>query len=854
MTTGIKMGEAFVDLRYRVDQLARDLTTAKAKVGQQVDEMKREVVQRTSGMFDGVTKQLDGVSTAISTVRNLAVVAFAVQAAQAAYTFARSIAQAGTEARLLQARLAGITGDARAFDMAKESADRLGLAVRTTADTMARFAMAGREIGLTTGEVQKLTEVVVNLGRLSGSSGQELESAAFQLSQALASGTLQGDELRSILENMPALAKVLAEELGVGVGQLRALGAEGKLTSEVVATALLGAFDGVSRKIEELPPTMEQASARMANAWQEVLAGLDQALGVSKALLAIYEGLANVGDATASGVEALAVLTGGADEATTVRVLEDRLKALQAERDRIANGPDLLGPIGSSARTVEEITGELREVEQQLGAIRLAALALPDPLVPPTSADIARQAAGPKAVDPDAFIALSDVGPARPELLPDSGDIARQIAATERAEAEKTRIEEEAERERETKRRARGAEARAAREREAAAAAALLRALETPQEAYSRKVEEAAELRRKQLLTEEQYQRVVAAAEEAKAKASENAVAARKRLELEAEGAQVMEATRTAAERYAAELERLQELQAAGAIDTQTYTRATIAAGEGLAKAEAAARAERERALRDQLQAKEDQDEATRELRLRYDPAFAMRAALDEYLAMAEEKGTLAGEALADGLQTAESALSGFLQNVATGEDVFSALGDAAEDFGRRMLDVLADIAAQQVITGILGSFAGAGFASTASPAATASRTPGGGAQRFGYQGMVLEPMARGGIVKAATIVPLSRGAAVIGEKRPEGVLPLERDSQGNLGVKAVGGAGGNMTVNVIDQRGSSAPPIERRERTGAGGSTVDLVIREATEKNLHQGRHDRLFNQRFGMREVPVR
>lgn len=116
-----------------------------------------------------------------------------------------------------------------------------------------------------------------------------------------------------------------------------------------------------------------------------------------------------------------------------------------------------------------------------------------------------------------------------------------------------------------------------------------------------------------------------------------------------------------------------------------------------------------------------------------------------------------------------------------------------------------------------------------------------------------------GTIVKTPTLFPFAKGVGLMGEAGDEAILPLKRGKGGRLGVEMAGGegvrGGGGMVVNVIDQRGAGAPPVERRERTGPDGSRqLDIIVRESTDKHLAQGRHDKMLGSRFGMREVPVR
>ena len=163
----------------------------------------------------------------------------------AATVGAAQIAKAGDEATATLARLAsasgGLTQAQQVYERLFALSQQTGVAVAESAGSFARFAVAAGEIGATNDQVLRLVAGIQKAGIVAGSSAQETSAAVQQLGQALASGKLQGDELRSLLEGMPQLAQALARELGVSIGQLRQMGSEGQLTADKVFPALLRA-------------------------------------------------------------------------------------------------------------------------------------------------------------------------------------------------------------------------------------------------------------------------------------------------------------------------------------------------------------------------------------------------------------------------------------------------------------------------------------------------------------------------------------------------------------------------------------------------------------------------------------
>ena len=152
----------------------------------------------------------------------------------------------------------------------------LGQAVGDVGGAFARFQIAADDIGITSEQTEQLTETILKLGRIGGASSQELTSGMIQLAQGLASGVLRGQELNSVMEQMPLVARAIADELGVSIGQLRKMGAEGKITGDIVTQAMFAATEKAREAFEQLPRTIEQKKSEMATAWTQLLAELDR--------------------------------------------------------------------------------------------------------------------------------------------------------------------------------------------------------------------------------------------------------------------------------------------------------------------------------------------------------------------------------------------------------------------------------------------------------------------------------------------------------------------------------------------------------------------------------------------------
>lgn len=136
----------------------------------------------------------------------------------------------------------------------------------STAELFTSVARNAQELKKSTKDILLFTEDVSNAMLLGGGDASSQQAALVQLGQALGSGTLRGDELNSIMEQAPRLAKAIAEGMGTTIGQLRQMGSEGKLTAQDVFNAIRGQSDRLKMELGKMPWTIGQASNKMQNA------------------------------------------------------------------------------------------------------------------------------------------------------------------------------------------------------------------------------------------------------------------------------------------------------------------------------------------------------------------------------------------------------------------------------------------------------------------------------------------------------------------------------------------------------------------------------------------------------------
>nr|WP_282572241.1 tape measure protein [Roseomonas acroporae] len=266
-----------------------------------------------------------------------------------------------------------------------------GVAVKESVDAFQRFSVAAREIGATSDQVAQLVGGLQQVAIVSGASTQEISSATLQLAQALASGVLQGDELRSVLEAMPLLAEALARELGVSIGELRKLGSEGKLTADRVFPALLRATERVGAELDKAPLSLSRAFGQLQVAADGFLGQLDRAIGLSNALARALSGAARTLDGVRRGAGLLtegerladlrkqaeaiarqiATLDAGIDTTRNNGTLRPRLTEEDRQR-RLAELREQYREIQAEIAQQEQAAGERQRQEQETAAQRVA--------------------------------------------------------------------------------------------------------------------------------------------------------------------------------------------------------------------------------------------------------------------------------------------------------------------------------------------------------------------------------------------------------------------------------------------------------------------------------------------------
>lgn len=166
-----------------------------------------------------------------------------------------------------------------------DSAMRSRGSIVDTADAVAKMGLMTKGVFSSNAELVQFTENLTKSFKIAGTSTQGISAAMLQLTQAMSSGVLRGEELNSIFENAPLLIQNIADYMGVPIGQIRELASEGKITADIVKNAILGATDEINAKFDEMPMKFDELGVQFENVWynnmqmiQDDLEGIPQSI------------------------------------------------------------------------------------------------------------------------------------------------------------------------------------------------------------------------------------------------------------------------------------------------------------------------------------------------------------------------------------------------------------------------------------------------------------------------------------------------------------------------------------------------------------------------------------------------
>lgn len=242
------MAENAGGIYYDIEMDVRGLLTAQQRVNQRLDLMERG--------FDKTSRSIDTTERSMSSLSRVAVALTAALSVQQVAEYADACATVNNKlsnSLRPSEQLADVTE--RVFNITQQTRSSLD----ATASLYARLERATRQYGTSAGDLAKLTTIINQGFVVSGATAQEAENAIIQLSQGLASGALRCEEFNSVNEQGNRLIVALADSMGVSIGQMRNMAAQGKLTTDVVVNGLLSQGSVIGAEFANTTTTISQA-------------------------------------------------------------------------------------------------------------------------------------------------------------------------------------------------------------------------------------------------------------------------------------------------------------------------------------------------------------------------------------------------------------------------------------------------------------------------------------------------------------------------------------------------------------------------------------------------------------------
>lgn len=297
-------------------------------------------VSRASGQVDNFNrkqqqaqKEAKGVANAWGSVKKYIGSALAAISVQKIIDLADTMTTTRARIDLMNDGLQ-TTDELQSMIMA--SANRSRAAYQTTADAVSKMGIMTKDAFGNNAELIQFTELINKQFTIAGTSAAGVDAAMLQLTQAMSSGVLRGEELNSIFEQAPTIIQTIADYLGVPIGQIRAMAAEGQITSTIVKNAMLSSADEINAKFNAMPMTFAQVWTLAKNIALEAFGPVIQAIGAGaqwiyenwSTIAPIFWGLAGaaIAYAVALGIQTAATwIANGAAKAFFVTLLSNPL-------------------------------------------------------------------------------------------------------------------------------------------------------------------------------------------------------------------------------------------------------------------------------------------------------------------------------------------------------------------------------------------------------------------------------------------------------------------------------------------------------------------------------------------------
>lgn len=345
--------KAFADIRRDIEMVEKELNDVQEEFG----EMGEAARRGASGAKVGLTNLSNGLTSIASGI----------------YTVKNALSTIGTVTNLsdtmsqTQARLVNITGSLEAAEalqkkIFKAAEDSRG-SYQSTADLVAKLGINAKDAFSNMDETVAFAEQINKHFVNSGTAASNASAVMLQLTQALGSGVLRGDELNSIFEQAPTIIQAISDYLQVPIGDIREMASEGQITSDILKAAMFSAADETNAKFATMPMTYAQAMTSIQNSLLQTFMPLLEWMATGAQWVADnWESIVPLFVGLAAAVTAYAIGLGAMQVATLIATIstEGFTAALMAN------------PLGLIAVAIGVVIGLIYKWIQSVGGIQIA--------------------------------------------------------------------------------------------------------------------------------------------------------------------------------------------------------------------------------------------------------------------------------------------------------------------------------------------------------------------------------------------------------------------------------------------------------------------------------------------------
>lgn len=360
------MAEKAGELYYEVDIETAKMIAASRKASDVLDAMGKGA-RNASGGVDKLEQSGNRAASSMSTLKSaLSGVASAISVALI-IDYGKAFLEVADNVTMLQARISRLSSGAaearNTFSSLSQIASNTGSSLQETQGLWEKLTSSLKGAGATNQQILFLTDTLQKIGRLGGSSAEEMANGLRQFGQSLDRGVVQAEEFNSIVESIPELARQMAAGMGISMAQLRQAMLDGKITAQAALEAIAKQSDTVNQEFNKLPRSMEQASNSLTVSLSLLVGSMNEATGASQTMVTIIDSISaaidrlsgraetaaqKIADLTSTGemysrrarTWSFLGLDGWAQQNTALSVLSNRAATLVGDLDAVGKASE----------------------------------------------------------------------------------------------------------------------------------------------------------------------------------------------------------------------------------------------------------------------------------------------------------------------------------------------------------------------------------------------------------------------------------------------------------------------------------------------------------------------------------